>query len=175
MTAALMLIVRSRVLTVPFTQALSKAAEVLAGVVLLTVGAVAAWYAAVTPVAFLRAVYEMREAQSLEVTVVAGLLAPCGAVFCTAGYRLLFRSSGTARSMLPRSLWLALSVFFGALATFSLGALVFAPPQIFSTMVVVLLSSIMMGGFSVACYGFARHVGKGCREGAASNNRWRGP
>ena len=82
--------VRSRVLTVPFTQALSKAAEVLAGVVLLTVGAVAAWYAAVTPVAFLRAVYEMREAQSLEVTVVAGLLAPCGAVFCTAGYRLRF-------------------------------------------------------------------------------------
>ncbi len=167
--------VRSRVLTVPFIQALSKAAEVLTGVVLLTVGAVAAWGAAVIPVASLRAVYETRDAQSLEMTVVAGLLAPCGAVFCTAGYRLLFRSSETARSMLPRALWLALSVFFGALVTFSLGALVFAPPQIFSTMVVVLLSSTMMGSFSVACYGFARRVGKGCREGAASNNRWSGP
>jgi hypothetical protein len=160
--------------TVPVPHALSKSAELLAGVVLLTVGAVAALFAAIVPVPLLRDIYAMRNAESLEVTFVAGLLAPCGVVFCTVGYRLLFRSSETAAT-LSRSLWLALCVYFGALATFSLGALVFAPPQVFSTIMAALFSSTMMGGYSAACYGIARHVGKVRREGAASNNRWSGP
>jgi hypothetical protein len=162
-------------LTVSFTQALLESAKLVAGVVLLAVGAEAALSAADLLVVLLRDLHAMRDAQSLEVTIVGALLAPCGAVFCTAGYRLLFQSSETAGSMLPRSLWLALCVFFGALATFSLGASVFAPAQVLSTIVAVLYSSTMMGAFSLLCYGFARHAGKVRREGAASNNRWSGP
>jgi len=167
--------VRSRALTVSVTQALSKAVVVLAGVVLLTFGAMAAVSAAELLVTLLRDIHAMRDAQSLEVTIVGVLLAPCGVVFCTAGYRLLFQPSETAGSMLPRSLWLALCVFFGALATFSLGASVFAPAQVLSTISAVLFSSTMVGAFSVLCYGLARHAGKVHGEGAASNNRWSGP
>ena len=165
------LMVRSRAVTEPFTQALSKAAAFVAGVVVFAVGGAAALFAVVIGAALLRNLQAMRTAESLALVLVVGLFGLFGAVLCTAGYRLLFRSSAAAGSMLPHSLWFILCVVLGALGIFGLGASLFLD-GLFAPM---LISSIMMGAFSWWCYHFARRAGNDIHAGAASNNRWSGP
>ena len=164
---------RSRALIVLLTQALSVSAKLVAGVLLLMIGSGAALSAAMLLVALLRDFHATHDPFSFEATMVVGLLAPCGVVFCAAGYRLLLRRS-EAQTMHSRSSWLALCIFFNAWATFGLGALVFAPSTAASTITVVVLSSLVMSAFSVSCY-LARHADIADRRGAASNNRWSGP
>jgi hypothetical protein len=122
-------------------------------------------------VAVVRNVHTMHAAELWALVVVVWLFGAFAAVLCTAGYRRLFRSSAGAGSMLPRSLWLILSVVLGALAIFGL----VVPLVLKQFYAPVLYSSIMMGAFAWWCYRFGRRAATDGHAGAASNNRWRGP
>jgi hypothetical protein len=159
--------VRSRAVTQPYVQTLSKTANVVVGVVVFTLGLMTALLA----VALLAGVVRNPRGASWIFVLVMGMFAVFAAVLCTAGYRLLFRTADGAGSMLPRALWFVLCVVLGALAMIVLVVPLFLKQFNAS----LLYSSLMMAGFSWWCYRFARRGGNDIREGAASNNRWRGP
>ena len=162
--------VRSRLVTQGYTQTTSKIVAVVAGILVLAVGVATALLTVTVTVGLVRNPQSLQTGESWVSVLVMGMFGTFATVLCTAGYRLLFRTSDGAGSMLPRFLWLVLCVVLGGLGIFVLVVPLllkqFYPP--------LLYSSMMMGGFSWWCYRFARRESNR-RGGAASNNRWRGP